>query len=70
MTSPAGRKIALVAPRSEGAATVSLFASPPAVSRLTVPRQFRRTFLSIYSSSSQYLPVFSSGGLTLSWSPA
>ena len=70
MMSPAARKIALVVPCSDGAATASHFDSPPALFRPIVPRRFRVTFLNIHSSSNPFLPVFSSGGLTLSWSPA
>jgi hypothetical protein len=68
MTSPATRKIALVVPHADSAATLLRFDSPLAGSLPAVLSRLRLTFGRIHSSLNPPLPVFFAGGLTPSWS--
>ncbi len=70
MTSPAIRKIALVVPHADSAATVLRFDSSLADSRPGVLPRFRITFRKRHSFLNPSLPVFLAGGLTLSRSRA
>lgn len=70
MTSPAKRIIALVVTHAGRAATVLRFDLPPADAQSAVLIFSLSTFRRIYSSLNPFLPVFLTGGLTLSRSPA